>query len=244
MSDAAHPLDDAEVERVLVVTAHPDDVDFAAAAVVAGWTARGIEVTYCVITDGQSGGFDPDLDRDAVPEVRRREQRAAAAKVGVRDLRFLGYVDGGLTVTHDLVRDVARVVRQVRPQRVLIQSPERDWTRLAPSHPDHLAGGEAAIQALFPAAGNRFAFPDLLDQGHEPWDAEEVWLMEHPDCNHAVDVTDHAAAMMEALLCHGSQHHDQSWLQREMRTKLADTAAEFGLAKGRLALKFAVYPLP
>lgn len=245
MSHTAQPIDDTEVERVLVVTAHPDDVDFAAAAVVAGWTGRGIDVTYCVVTDGQAGGFDPDLDRARMPEVRRQEQTAAAGKVGVTDLRFLGYVDGELTVTRDLVRDLVRVVRQVRPQRALIQSPERDWTRLGPSHPDHLAGGEAAIQALFPAAGNPFAFPDLLDdEGLEPWDVAEVWLMEHPTCNHAVDVTEHADAMMAALLCHDSQHPDQDGLYQEMQQKLAATAGEFDLPAGRLALKFAVYPLP
>ncbi len=236
---------DKEVERALVVTAHPDDVDFGAAATVASWTAEGIEVSYCVITDGQAGGFDPDLDRADMPEIRRSEQRCAAKEVGVVDVRFLGYVDGELTVSRDLVRDLVRVIRQVRPQRVMIQSPERDWNRLAPSHPDHLAGGEAATQALYPGAGNPFAFAELLDhEGLEAWSPREVWLVEHPSANHAVDVTDYFDAKMTALMCHETQHRDPGWIHEAMRAELTASAAKHGLGAGRLAEAFAVYPLP
>ncbi|MFZ5846623.1 MAG: PIG-L deacetylase family protein [Actinomycetota bacterium] len=240
------PLPDHDVERALVVTAHPDDVDFAAAGTVATWTKAGVEVTYCVITDGQAGGFDPGLDRAEMPRIRRAEQTAAAREVGVERLVFLGYVDGELVVSRDLVRDLTRVVRQVRPQRVLIQSPERDWDRLAPSHPDHLAGGEAATQALYPAAGNPFAFPELLDdEGLEPWSPQELWIADHPrGSNHAVDVTDHFDAKMAALLCHDSQHPDREGLSAMMREELARVAGVHGLAAGRLAEQFAVHALP
>lgn len=241
------PVPKAEdaIERALVVTAHPDDVDFGAAATVAAWTGSGIEVSYCVITDGQAGGFDPGLDRAEMPEVRRAEQREAAEKVGVGDVRFLGYVDGELAVTRDLVRDLVRVIRRVRPQRVLIQSPERNWERLGPSHPDHLAGGEAATQAVYPAAGNQFAFTELLhDEGLQAWSPDEVWIMEHPSNNHAVDVTEHIDAKIAALMCHRSQHPDQERIARIMRSKVTATAAEHGFAPGRLAEEFAVYPVP
>lgn len=238
-------LPDDRTTRALVVTAHPDDVDFGAAGTVASWTRAGIHVTYCVITDGQAGGFDPGLDRADMPRIRRAEQTTAAGHVGVKDLVFLGYVDGELTVHRDLVRDLTRVIRQVRPERVLIQSPERNWERLAPSHPDHLAGGEAATQALYPAAENPFAFPELLqDEGVEPWSPQEVWLMEHPTSNHAVDVTDHLEAKMAALLSHESQHPDPEQLRRLMHEELSTTAARHSLGEGRLAEEFAVYPLP
>lgn len=236
---------DAEIERALVVTAHPDDVDFGAAATVAAWTSSGIAVTYCVITDGQAGGFDPGLDRADMPEIRRGEQRAAAREVGVDDVRFLGYVDGELAVTRELIRDLVRVIRQVRPQRVLVQSPERNWERLAPSHPDHLAGGEAATQAIYPAAGNQFAYLELLhDEGLEPWSPDELWIMEHPDSNHAIDVTEHFDAKIAALMCHRSQHPDPERIAKIMRSKLTGTAVEYGFDEGRLAEKFAVYPVP
>ena len=87
---------DNPIERVLVVTAHPDDVDFGAAGSVATWTEAGIEVSYCIVTDGDAGGFDPAVPRSEIPGIRRAEQTAAAAVLGVSDLHFLGYPDGRL----------------------------------------------------------------------------------------------------------------------------------------------------
>jgi LmbE family N-acetylglucosaminyl deacetylase len=137
-------LEDSQVTRVLVVTAHPDDVDFGSAGTVATLVDAGVSVTYCIVTDGDAGGFDPTVPRSEIPGIRRAEQVAAAAVVGVTDVRFLGYRDGELTVSHDLRRDISRVIRQVRPQRVMIQmSPMRNWERIAASHPDHMAAGEA-----------------------------------------------------------------------------------------------------
>lgn len=147
-------------------------------------------------------------------------------------------------MTRELVRDITRVIRMVRPQRVLIQSPERNWEGISPSHPDHLAGGEAATQAVYPAAGNPFAYTDLLSEGLEAWSPQEIWVMEHPSSNHAIDVTEHFDAKMTALLSHESQHPDPVRLQALMHDKLSATAAEFGFGAGRLAERFAVYPAP
>ena len=99
-------------DRILVVTAHPDDVDFGAAGSVAAWTAAGVKVTYCVVTDGDAGGFDPAVPRSEIGGIRQAEQRAAAKAVGVDDVVFLGYPDGRLEVTLDLRRDISRVIRQ------------------------------------------------------------------------------------------------------------------------------------
>ena len=163
-------LEDNEVERVLVVAAHPDDVDFGAAGTIAQWTAAGIEVAYCICTDGDAGGFDPTVDRADIPGIRRAEQVEAAKQVGVRDVRFLGYPDGALVVTMELRRDISRVIRQVRPQRMVIQSPDRNWVRIGASHPDHLASGAAAIAAIYPDARNPYAHRELLlDEGLEDW---------------------------------------------------------------------------
>ena len=148
-------------------------------------------MTLCVITDGDAGGFDPAVPRSDIPGIRRAEQRAAAAHWGVDDVVFLGYRDGELTVSHDLRRDISRVIRQVRPRRMLIQSPERNWERIQASHPDHLAAGDAAIQAVYPDARNPFAHASLLgDEGLEAWTVEEVWVMAGPQPDHAVDITD------------------------------------------------------
>ncbi len=130
-----------DIERILVVTAHPDDVDFGSAGSVATWTDAGIEVSYCIVTNGEAGGFDDSIPRPTMAEIRQAEQRAAAKVVGVADLTFLGYPDGRLLSTIELRRDISRVIRRVRPQRVVGQSPERNFQRIYASHPDHLAVG-------------------------------------------------------------------------------------------------------
>ena len=110
---------DSDFTRALAVMAHPDDVDFGSAGTIAQWTAAGVEVTYCIVTNGDAGGFDPDVPRSEIGGIRQAEQRAAAKEVGVEDVRFLGYTDGRLEVTLDLRRDIARVIREVRqPVRI------------------------------------------------------------------------------------------------------------------------------
>ena len=146
-------LDDADIGRILSITAHPDDVDFGAAGTIARWTDAGIEVTYCLVTDGDAGGLDDDIPRAEMPALRRAEQVAAAKCVGVHDVRFLGYPDGRVEATLDLRRDLARVIRQVRPDRVVCPSPERNYARMGASHPDHRAVGSAAL-ARTPASAS------------------------------------------------------------------------------------------
>lgn len=238
----AQVLADADVERALVVSAHPDDVDFGAAGTVATWTDAGIEVVYCVCTDGQAGGFQADTPRDQMPAIRRAEQQRAAEVVGVRDVRVLGRVDGELQVTSELVRDIVAVIRDVRPQRMLIQSSERDWLRIYRSHPDHLAAGEAAIRAIYPAARNAFAFPELLTRGLQPWTVLETWLAAHPVSNHPVDVAKAFDRKVEAILAHRSQHPQPERIEPIMRAALASNAASFGLPEGALAESFFVIP--
>ncbi|TDU88735.1 LmbE family N-acetylglucosaminyl deacetylase [Kribbella voronezhensis] len=240
---AGDPRPDEEIERVLVVVAHPDDLDFGSAGTIAGWTGAGIEVSYCLLTDGQAGGFEPDRDRAEMPAVRRSEQTTAAGHVGVRDLHFLGYVDGELAPTHELVRDIVRVIRKVRPQRLVTSSPERNWARLPASHPDHLAAGEATTRAFFPAAGNPFAFPELIAEGLEAWTVGELWLVAHPENNHYVDITEHFDAKVKAILSHVSQHPDPDNLPDRVRAWNAQNAGAAGLPEGHLAEAFAVVRL-
>lgn len=229
------------IERILVVTAHPDDVDFGAGGTVATWVEAGIEVTYCVCTDGAAGGSDRSVSRTDMATLRRREQIAAASALGVTDVRFLGHPDGALYPTHELRRDVSRVIRQVRPNRVLTQSPEIWWERLGASHPDHRAVGEATMNAVYPDARNPFAHPELLaDEGLEPWVVPEVWLMASPRADHAVDVTDAFDRKVAALQAHVSQINDQAQLDEMVRSWLEAVAAEAGLPPGRLAERFQV----
>ncbi len=232
-------------ERVLVVTAHPDDVDFGAAGTIATWTGAGVRVTYAIVTDGDAGGFDPDVPRSQIPGIRQAEQRAAAKTVGVDDVRFLGYTDGELVVSLDLRRDISRVIRQVRPQRLLCQSPERNWDRLPASHPDHMAAGEATIQAVYPDARNPFAHPALLqDEGLEAWTVPEIWVMGGPRPNRWVDVTDSFDDKIAALQSHASQVAHRPDLPDFVRTWSVRLAEAGGLPEGRLAEAFMVVAVP
>ena len=235
------PLDDADVTRVLCVAAHPDDLDFGAAGTVAALTARGVEVTYLLCTRGEQGGFD-DTPREQMPAIREREQRAAAAELGVTDVRFVdGFRDGWLEADHDLQRAIVRVIRQVRPDRMFAQSPERNWDRIGASHPDHLAAGEASIRAVYPAARNAFAYPELLQQeGLEPWTVREVWLMAHHTPDHHVDITDTFDRKVAALRAHASQTGHMDELEKMLRGWGELTAERLGLPKGRLAEAYKV----
>ena len=168
-------LDDSEIGRVLVIAAHPDDVDFGSAGTIARWTDAGIDVIYCIVTDGEAGGSDPGISRADMATLRRGEQRAAAKQVGVHDLRFLGYPDGRVEATLELRRDLARVIRQVRPDRVVCPAAERNYARAGASHPDHRAVGSAALDAVYPDARNQFAFPELLaEEDLAAWTVREV----------------------------------------------------------------------
>jgi LmbE family N-acetylglucosaminyl deacetylase len=228
----------ARVNRILVVTAHPDDVDFGAAGTIARWTDCGIEVTYCIVTDGDAGGSDRSVSRADVGMIRRAEQTAAAKEVGVSDLRFLGHPDSRVEPTLDLRRDISRVIRQTRADRVLLPSPERNWASLYASHPDHMAVGVAAMAAVYPDSRNPFSFPELLDEGLEPYSVGEVWIMAHASSNRTSDITATFDRKVAALRAHASQHEDPDGLDGRMRGWAASVAKSAGLDEGRLAEQF------
>ncbi len=232
---------DAAIARILSITAHPDDVDFGAAGTVAQWTDAGIEVIYCLVTDGDAGGSDEDIPRAKMASLRRAEQIAAAKCVGVTDVRFLGYPDGQVEATIDLRRDLARVIRQVRPDRVVSSSPERNYVRLGISHPDHRAVGSATLDAVYPDARNPFAFPELrAEEGLEAWTVREVWISGGPAPTRYVDVTDTFPRKVAALRAHETQIAHPDDLEQMLRERLARTAAQGGLPEGRLAEAFQV----
>lgn len=231
-------MGDERVERILVVTAHPDDVDFGSGGTIATWTQSGIEVSYCVVTDGDAGGFDPEVPRSEIGGIRQEEQRKAGAALGVTDIEFLGYPDGRLTVTFELRRDITRVIRRVRPDRMLVSSPQRDLHNLYGSHPDHLAAGEAALCAIYPDARNPFAYPDLLaEEGLDAHTVPEVWVMSPNDrADRYVDITDTFERKLAALREHASQTaHMGDALEERMRGWSTIQAKAAGLPEGRLA---------
>ena len=235
------PLDDSEIERVLVVTAHPDDLDFGAAGTIAQWTAKGIEVSYCICTNGDQGGEDPSVPRADMPKIRKREQIEAGKVLGVTNIEFLNHRDGWLTPTIELRKQIVREIRKTKPQRMLIQSPERNWDRLFSSHPDHMAAGEAAIQAVYPDARNAFAFEELLkDEGLDPWRVREVWVMSHNTPDHFIDITETFDKKLAALNAHISQTAHNPNLEQMIREFGERNAKLNGLADGAVAEIFKI----
>jgi LmbE family N-acetylglucosaminyl deacetylase len=229
------------IERVLIITAHPDDVDFGTAGTVALWTDAGIEVTYCVVTSGDAGGSDRSVSRADMVRIRQAEQTAAAKQVGVTSLHFLGYPDGRVEPSLALRRDLARMIRMVRPDRVTCQSPERFYARIGASHPDHRAVGAAALDAVYPDSRNPFAFPELLEaEGLEPWTVRETWIAGSPAADHYVDISATFGRKMAALGCHASQISDLAQLEERLRGMSARIAAQAGLPDGTLAEGFQV----
>lgn len=245
MSEEIVPQIPEGVTRVLVVTAHPDDVDFGAAGTISTMTNQGIHVTYLICTDGDAGGFDDATDRSAIPAIRRAEQVEAARIAGVNDVIFLGYKDGYLEPSHDLQKDIVRVMRKVQPQLVITQTPERNWERLPGSHPDHMAAGEATTRALYPAVRNPYAYPELRnDEGLEAWTVTWLWLMSHAEPNHYVTITDVFERKVQALIAHASQtsHMDElDVMIRDWATRHAEAA---GFPEGTFVEAFRQIRLP
>jgi LmbE family N-acetylglucosaminyl deacetylase len=233
--------DEDQVARVLVIAAHPDDVDFGAAGTIAQWTDAGLDVSYCIVTNGEAGGSDRSVSRAEMAAIRQTEQTAAAKQVGVHELHFLGYPDGRLEASIALRRDLARVIRLLRPDRVVCQSPERNYFRMGASHPDHRAAGSAALDAVYPDSRNPFAFPELLtDEKLEPWTVRQVWISGSPAPTTYVDITDTFHRKVAALRCHISQISDPDGLEGFLRGWLSRAAIQGGLPEGSLAEAFQV----
>jgi LmbE family N-acetylglucosaminyl deacetylase len=190
------------------------------------------------------------MKRSEMAALRQDEQRAAAAVVGVSDVRFLGHPDGCVQATLDLRRDISRVIRQVQPERVITQSPERNWDFIYASHPDHMALGEAAVDAVYPDARNPFAHPELLEEGLEPWSVPELWIMgpgpgsAAPGSRIAVETTATVDRKVSALMCHKSQLPDPEATAARVRAGALAVGATAGLPEGHSAEVFRVTRIP
>lgn len=203
----------------LVIFAHPDDAEFGCGGTVALWAREGTEVHYCVITDGSAGSNEPGLTRAEIRVFREREQRSAADVLGVKSIDFLGFVDGELEVNLTTRKAVTRVVRKVRPEVILAPDPSRLWFRNRYiNHSDHKAAGALALSAVMPDAPSRPQFPELLEEGFEPYEIPNLWLMsEEPDTY--VDITKTIDVKLEALTRHESQQGEAAapWVRERAR---------------------------
>jgi len=181
----------------LAVVAHPDDMEYGAASAVARWTAQGKRIAYVLVTDGEAG--ISTIRPDEVGPLRRSEQMASCAVVGVTDVEFLGRPDGLLVEGVELRRDLAAAVRRHRPEVVLSINHRDSWGGPSWNHSDHRAVGRALLDAVRDA-GNPWLFRDLPD---DPWDGcQFVAFSGSPQPSHAVDVTEWLDAGIASLRCH------------------------------------------
>ncbi|WNI20699.1 PIG-L deacetylase family protein [Streptomyces sp. ITFR-16] len=228
--------------RALAVVAHPDDLEYGCAAAVAGWTDAGRDVGYLLATRGEAG-IDT-LDPETCAPLREREQRASAAAVGVSHVEFLDHRDGVIEYGPALRRDIAAGIRRFRPELVITLNHRDTWGGVAWNTPDHRAVGRAALDAAADA-GNRWIFPELTEQGLEPWDGVRwVAVAGSSTPTHAVDATPGLERSVQSLLAHRTYievltDEDPEAYCRAFLTGNAEAAAErFG---GRPAVTFELF---
>jgi LmbE family N-acetylglucosaminyl deacetylase len=204
-----------EIERVMVITAHPDDAEFTAAGTVARWTSEGVTVIYVICTDGSRGSNDPEVTPEHMVTIRRAEQDAAARVLGVEEVVYLDYEDGTLEPTLALRRDLTREIRRYRPDIVVCPDPTFRYSDGYLNHPDHRVAGDAALDAVFPSARTRYIFPELLAEGLEPHKVREVLIRGALSPNFWVDISDTIELKIAALKKHESQvGRLQGWEER------------------------------
>jgi LmbE family N-acetylglucosaminyl deacetylase len=197
--------------RALVVSAHPDDIEFSCAGTVARWTDEGAEVTYCIATDGTAGTQDRDLMGKKLHDIRVAESEAAAAAVGVSEIVWLNHRDGYVEYNLDLRRDIARVFRRYKPHRFVVLDPTPVIDDRFINHPDHRAVGQASLDVSMTAGTTPGIFPELLSEGLDPWRGlRELWITGPAGGPVVVDITSTIDRKIESLVCHRSQIGDDA----------------------------------
>jgi LmbE family N-acetylglucosaminyl deacetylase len=215
------------IQRVLVITAHPDDSEFGAGGTIAKLVHEGMHVSYCIVTNGNKGSGDRTMTPERLARIREEEQRNAARVLGVETVDFLGFPDCEVEDTRESRLAVTAAIRRHRPDRLIIQNPHRT-KNLGASHRDHRTVAGIALDCVYPLARDHMAFPELLEQGLEPHKVREIYLMwwENPEL--IVDISDTIDLKIKALACHASQFKDFAGVEKRVRER----GAELGKPRG------------
>jgi LmbE family N-acetylglucosaminyl deacetylase len=228
--------------RALAIVAHPDDMEFGAAAAVARWTGQGKTVVYCMVTSGEAGidGMDPEECR----RVREAEEISSASIVGVDVVEFLGFQDGVIEYGVPLRAAIARAVRTHRPDIVITGNFRDTWGGRNLNQADHIATGRAVVDGVRDA-GNRWIFHDQLTDGLEPWGGvAAVWAFGSPEAEHAVDTTDTFDAGVESLRAHQAYIDGLGWEDFDPREMLEGFGRQAGQGLGvAFAAPFEVFSM-
>jgi len=222
-------------KRAMSIHAHPDDQEFTVAGTLAKWSRAGCEVVSVIVTSGDAGSNDPTRGEEYKPQLarlREREQRAANKVIGIAETVFLGYPDGELEPTLALRKELTRLIRQFKPEAIVIGDPQAIFYGNGYiNHPDHRAAAQAALYAIFPSAETRLIFTDLLWAGYEPHKVRRVYVHGTEKSDTWVDIAPVVNVKIRALKKHKSQLGD--WDPTKM---LREWAAEEGKEHG---LKYA-----
>jgi LmbE family N-acetylglucosaminyl deacetylase len=209
-------------QKILIILAHPDDPDFFCGATIARWIKQGHVVKYCLLTRGDKGFNDRESSPETIAVTRQKEQKAAAAVLGVQEVIFLNCLDGYLVPNLEVRKEVVRVIRKEKPDILVTCDPTNLFPRPGSiNHPDHRAAGQIVVDATFPASGNYFYFPDLLKEGLEPHKVKEVWLSVAAQPNVTIDVTEYWGLKIQALHEHKSQIGDPDEFDKRMLSRVS-----------------------
>jgi LmbE family N-acetylglucosaminyl deacetylase len=236
-----------ELERVMVIYAHPDDAEFGSSGTVARWAREGVEVTYVLVTNGASGSSDPEMTREKLAAMRAKEQQNAADILGVKEVVMLGFEDGYLYPTLEVRKAVAREIRKGRPQLIISQDPTSRWW--APSyinHPDHIAVGEVVLRSINPDASTRLMFPELWQEEKlEPHKPNMLMLFTFTDPDVFIDISDVVDLKVKSLEAHVSQvgEFPVGEFIRERNKEIAKLAKEKGAGEFEFAECYKLFRL-
>jgi LmbE family N-acetylglucosaminyl deacetylase len=216
-------------QNILVILAHPDDPEFFCGGTLAKWAHEGHSITYQLITCGDKGFNDStpaDMTTDVLCAIRHEEQTAAANVIGVKEVHFMDTEDGYLIPDINLRRMITRVIRRFKPDILVTCDPQNLFASYGLNHPDHRAAGQVVLDAVFPAAGNKEFFPELLKEGFEPHMPKEVWCSLTSQPNTTIDITDSWQTKLKALLQHKSQVGDIEKFKERMKTRHTEDSTE------------------
>jgi LmbE family N-acetylglucosaminyl deacetylase len=217
-------------ERVMVISPHPDDVDFGCSGTIARWSRLGVDITYVICTSGDKGSDNP-VDSDALAELREQEQLAAAKVVGVSKVVFLRLKDGELENNREFRRILVRALREHRPDIVLSMDPANNrFENAYVSHSDHRAAALAVFDAIYPAARNRNFFPELLEEGLLPHAVNRMYFFGTAEPNTWIDITETIETKIAALRAHKSQVEEFEDLDAWVRERFGQLGKKKGLA--------------